>query len=73
MRLFKIEADKLKEVDIAIVKAIYREGTKHMKYFHSTMSIFKNPANRVKTHDTLYYEEILPYTIEILKNKGELK
>lgn len=72
-KVYRVEVDQLKDLDIAIIKSVYREGDKHLKYYHNTMHAFKNPANRVKTFDTVYYEQVMPFVIDILRNRGELK
>ena len=63
---FIIEIDKLKQQDISVLKAVKREGEKHLEYYYSTMNVFKNAQNRVKTFDTVYYEEVIPIINDIL-------
>jgi hypothetical protein len=72
-KVYRVEVDQLKDLDIAIIKSVYREGERHLKYYHSTMHIFKNPEKRIKTYDTLYYEQVMPFVIDILRNRGEIQ
>ncbi len=66
---FAIDIDNLKQSQDMVLRAIYREGEKHLKYFASTMTAFKNPKNRVVTHDTVYYQEVMPIIIAILRER----
>lgn len=59
-----VDIDKLKQEHVSVLRAIQKEGLEHMKYYNSTMGAFSSPENRVKCHDTIYYEEVLP----IIKN-----
>lgn len=63
--------DQLPSQSIKVLRAIKKEGEKHMKYFHSTMGAFKYPERRVKAFDTTYYENALPIIDEILTRKNE--
>jgi len=65
---FKIDVEGLRQEQISVLKAIYKEGTRHLHYYHSSMSCFKYPEKRVKTFDTKYYEDVLPIVIDILMN-----
>ena len=70
---FAVDIDKLRTEQISVLKAIYREGQKHLKYFSATMSAFTYPEKRIKTFDTKYYEEVLPEIARILKQHEQLK
>lgn len=65
---FKVDIEKLRVEQISVLKAIYREGIKHISYYHKSMAAFRNPELRVKTFDTKYYEEVLPIIIDIFQN-----
>jgi hypothetical protein len=66
---FKVDIEKLKTQNISVLKAVLREGERHLRYYYSTMSVFKHPESRVKTQDTVYYEEVVPIIVEILQQK----
>ncbi len=68
---FKIDVDKLKALNISVLKATYKEGEKHLRYFYGTMSVFKHPELRLKAHDTVYYEKVVPIIAEILGAKNQ--
>lgn len=70
---FKVDIDKLRGEQISILRKIYKDGTAHLKYYHSTMSAFKNPHLRIKTFDTVYYEEIMPEVAKILREYDQVK
>jgi len=70
---FKVQVDKLKELEIKILRALFKEGEAHLKYYFTTMSCFKYPERRVKCYDTVYYEEVLPEIARILKEHENLK
>lgn len=70
---FSVDIDKLRTEQISVLRAIYREGTKHLKYFSETMKAFAHPENRVKTFDTKYYEEVMPEIARILKQHEQIK
>lgn len=63
------EIQSLAEQQVKVLRAIKKEGERHMEYFDSTMSAFKNPQARIKCFDTLYYEKALPYIDQLLKQK----
>lgn len=69
---FKVDVEKLRTLQVSVLKAIKTEGEKHLKYYHSTMSTFSHPALRIKTHDTRYYEEVIPIIVRILEEHGQL-
>jgi len=73
MVIQQVDLDKIKEQPIYVLKGIYKEGKKHLEYFARTNEIFKNANSRIKCYDTIYYEQVLPSVIEILKEKGDLK
>lgn len=64
-----VDIDKLPEQHIKVLKAIKKEGERHLEYFYSTMKHFKFPEKRMKTFDTKYYEDALPFIDKILKEK----
>ncbi len=70
---FTVDIEKLRTEQISVLKATYREGERHLKYFASTMSAFAFPEKRVKTFDTKYYEEVMPVIARILKEHEQLK
>lgn len=70
---FKVNIEELQSMQVKVLKATYREGEKHLRYYYSTMSAFSNPQNRVKCHDTKYYEEVMPIIAKILKQHEQLK
>lgn len=70
---FKVNIEELQTQQLSVLKAIYREGDKHLKYFYGTMSAFKFPERRVKCFDTKYYEEVMPEIARILKQHEQLK
>jgi hypothetical protein len=71
---FKIpEIETLKQEQIMVLKKINREGIRHLKYYHSTMDAFRFPELRVKTQDTVYYEEVLPIIAKILMEHESIK
>lgn len=65
--------ETFQEMQISVLKAKYKEGEKHLKYYYSTMSVFKYPEKRMKTFDTKYYEEVLPIIAKILREYEQLK
>jgi hypothetical protein len=65
--------ETLQGMQISILKAIYKEGEKLLKYYNTTMSVFKHPELRVKTHDTKYYEEVMPIIAKVLREHEQLK
>lgn len=64
---FKINIESLRAMQINVLKAIKKSGEAHLKYYYGTMSAFKNPEKRMKCHDTMYFEEVLPIVDGILK------
>lgn len=68
---FNIDVDSITKEQIKILRAICEEGQNHLKYYHDTMSVFKNPQNRIKTFDTCYYERVMPSVIDIIRNYEE--
>lgn len=64
---FTVDLDRLRQEQVSVLKAIYRAGDRHMKYYHDTMSVFKFPERRIKTFDTCYYERVLPEIAKILR------
>lgn len=70
---FKVDIDKLRTEQVSILRKIFKEGTAHLKYYHSTMHVFKFPDLRIKTFDTKYYEEVLPEVSKILREYDQSK
>jgi hypothetical protein len=68
---FIVDAEKLSVEQTLVLKAIYREGERHLKYYTKTMDVFKNPSARLKCFDTTYYESVMPIIIQILRNREE--
>ena len=66
-----ISIAELQDQQLNILRAIKREGEKHLKYFYSTMYHFKFPDKRIKCFDTKYYEEALPVIERILRDKSK--
>ena len=69
----QIENTQLPDQQIKILKAIKREGEKHLKYYYDTMKHFKFPEKRLKCFDTKYYEDALPHIERILREKSEIE
>lgn len=68
---FKVpRPEELRTMELKILGAIYREGVRHLQYYVETQKHFKNPQARLKTFDTIYYEQMLPMIIPILKQQG---
>lgn len=61
--------DQLTDLDVSVLRAIKREGEKHLQYFYSTMKHFQFPERRLKCFDTLTYERVLPKVERILREK----
>ena len=70
---FKVDVDALRAEQLSVLKAIYKEGMKHIQYYNDSMAAFKHPELRVKTFDTKYYEEVLPIIVEILRQSSKEK
>ena len=70
---FKVNIEELQTQQISVLRATYREGEKHLKYYYGTMSAFKYPEQRIKCFDTKYYEEVMPEIAKILKAHEQLK
>ncbi len=68
-----IDEHSLTPEQIFSYKAQYEVGTAHMKYWHDTMKHFKFPERRVKTFDTVQYENNLPEIERALRSLGVLK
>lgn len=68
-----VDITKLPEQEIKILKAIKREGERHLKYFYDTMKHFTHPERRVKCFDTKYYEDALPHIERIFRERNETK
>jgi|JI9StandDraft_1071089.scaffolds.fasta_scaffold00044_65 hypothetical protein len=66
----RLKIEHLAEQQIKVLKAIKKEGEKHLKYFYETMKYFTYPERRLKCFDTNYYEEALPRIEEILRQRG---
>lgn len=64
---YNIDLNKLHDTQISVLKRVEREGQKHLKYFYSTMDVFEFPDKRVKCHDTIWFEEVLPIIQDALK------
>lgn len=69
----QVDIAQLPEQQIKILKAIKREGEKHLKYYYDTMKHFKFPEKRLKCFDTKYYEDALPHIERILREKSEIE
>lgn len=69
---YTVNLDEIRSQELSILKATYDAGVAHLEYFRKTMSFFKNPELRLKCYDTLYYEQVIPTVISILKEKGVL-
>lgn len=67
-----IDISKLTPDQVFSLEAQYQEGVKHLKYFQDTMKHFQYPERRLKTFDTVYYEQHLPEIKEALKKLGRL-
>lgn len=66
-----IAIEKLQDQQLNVLRAIKKEGEKHLKYFYSTMKHFKFPEKRMKCFDTTYYEEALPVIERVLRERGK--
>lgn len=64
---FKVNLGELDSMQVTQLRLRLREGEKHLKYYHSTMSAFKHPEKRMKCQDTKYYEEVVPYIKKLLE------
>lgn len=69
---FKIDVAKLPELQISVLRTMYVEGERHLKYFYNTMKLFKNPEKRIKCFDTVQYERTLPAIMDILREYDRL-
>lgn len=69
----QVDIAQLPEQQIKILKAIKREGEKHLKYYYGTMKHFKFPEKRLKCFDTKYYEDALPHIERILRERSEME
>ena len=67
-----IDKENLTDEQLAVYKAKYRAGKKHLKYIEDTMKHFKFPERRVKCFDTIQYEREVPEIEALLKSKGLL-
>lgn len=70
---FKIDIDKLPSMSVMVLKATLKTGREHLKNFQTTMSAFKFPEKRLKCHDTIYYETVVPIIENILVEYEKLK
>ncbi len=61
--------DQLTDLDVKVLRAIKKEGEKHLRYYYSTMQHFQHPERRLKCFDTMTYENILPRVEKILREK----
>lgn len=67
-KTFVVDKEKLKGEQLVVLRAIQKAGQKHLSYYHESMAAFQHPERRVKTFDTVYYEEVMPIVIDILRN-----
>lgn len=70
---FEVNIDSLRSLDISILKNTLKVGREHLKYFNETMGVFKFPEKRMKCHDTVYYERVVPEIELILKEYEKRK
>ena len=70
---FKVDPLQLRDQQVSVLKALYREGERHLKYYNSTMGAFRFPEKRMKCFDTKYFEEVLPLIDGILREHEQLK
>lgn len=61
--------EHLTDLDVKVLRAIKKEGEKHLRYYYSTMKHFRFPERRLKCFDTVTYEAILPKVERILREK----
>ena len=64
---FKIDIGSLRSLQISVLRNLKKVGDRHLEYYNSTMSAFKFPEKRMKCHDTVYYEAMLPEVNRILE------
>ena len=65
-----VEIEDLQTQHTKVLRAIKKEGEKHLQYYRDTMSAFSKPENRIKTFDTIYYERVLPHIEQLLNEKS---
>lgn len=70
---FVVDVESLRGEQLNILEAIYKEGEKHIREFHERAKAFKYPERRVKCFDTVYYEQVMPIIVEILRNHKETR
>lgn len=63
---FKIDISKIGELGIAVARRYKKIAEEHLLYYYKTMEVFSNPVARIKCHDTVYFEEILPIVNNII-------
>jgi hypothetical protein len=64
----QIDLENLDQVEIGVLKQVFKNGTAHLKYFFETNIHFKFPERRMKTADTVYYEKVIPIVAKRIKD-----
>lgn len=67
----KLDLNNITHEQLISLRAQYKEGVKHLKYFEDSKKFFKFPEKRLKTFDTVHYERVIPEIKEILIKLGE--
>lgn len=62
-----VNIESLRSLDISVLKLTLKTGRDHLKYFQESMSAFRFPEKRMKCHDTVYYERVVPEIEEIIR------
>ena len=70
---FKIDIETLPSMSLLVLKATLKTGRAHLKSYRDTMSAFRFPEKRMKCHDTIYYETVVPEIERILAEHEKLK
>lgn len=68
MDKFKIDLNNLHQEKLSRLKQVQKAGYKHLEYYNNTMAAFQFPERRIKCHDTIWFEEVLPIITKILKS-----
>lgn len=63
------DLEHLTDMDVRVLRAIKREGERHLRSYYETMKHFQFPERRLKCFDTVMYERVLPRVERILREK----
>lgn len=70
---FKVDIESLQSLQIASLRNLKKVGENHLKRYADTMSAFRFPERRLKCHDTIYYEKMIPEVNRILEEFDKIK